>query len=400
MVDSPQGSVDATRPTGPRVLSRAPGIMLAMILALATALIVVPQNAQAAPAASNHSRPEHRTYVVRKSDNLSTIALRFGVSQDAIMRANNIRIPNVIYVGQVLIIPGAHTPDSGKSPVQPPDHQPSRPSTYVVRSGDTLGDIAKRFNTTVQALMQANNIRNPNRIEVGQVLTIPGQGGKDPAPPAKPPAKPPAVQPGKEPVRPAPAHPPRPEPKKPEPKQPELKQPEPKRPESKPPQSKQPQHPPAHHPPVQHPRPQPPIHKAEPPAKPAGHWVGHYYAGKYFDELVEVRHDPEIRFNWQTGSPGEGMPEDRFSIRWERTEHFQAGWYRFYAVADDGVRVFVDDTLIIDAWHIQPVTEYTADVYLAGGLHQLNVDYFEEAGHAEIHVYYEPLRGDPPVIKR
>jgi lysozyme len=46
--------------------------------------------------------------------------------------------------------------------------------TYTVQSGDTLSRIASEYNTTVDALMEANNIENPNLIEVGQTLTIPG----------------------------------------------------------------------------------------------------------------------------------------------------------------------------------------------------------------------------------
>ncbi len=45
---------------------------------------------------------------------------------------------------------------------------------YVVVSGDTLSDIARRFDTTVEAIVEANNIANPDVIEVGQELVIPG----------------------------------------------------------------------------------------------------------------------------------------------------------------------------------------------------------------------------------
>lgn len=364
---------------------------IALVLAGAVVMVYLPQAASAAPAGAHHNEPTHRTYVVRHGDTLSAIALRFGITQDALMRANNIRNPNVVYVGQVLIIPGGHTPIP-----QPGGGHGDGGATYIVKRGDTLGDIAKRFNTTVQAIMRINRISNPNRIEVGQVLLIPGQGGKEPVhPPVHPPVQPPVVKPPSKPQQ--PVHPPVVHP-------PVVHPPVVRPPVWEP--GKEPVQPPAARPPVHRPqqppvhKPVPPVHKPEPPAQPTGHWIGSYYSGKYFDHLVEVRHDPEIRFNWYSGSPGPGIPEDRFSVRWERKEHFREGWYRFYALVDDGVRVYVDGVLIIDGWHIQPLTEYTADVYIAGGVRQLNVDYFEETDQAQIHVYYEPLGGPPPVIKR
>ncbi|MGC9469869.1 MAG: LysM peptidoglycan-binding domain-containing protein [Anaerolineae bacterium] len=57
------------------------------------------------------------------------------------------------------------------------------PTTYVVKPGDNLFRISLRFNTTVQAVAQANNITNPSMIYVGQTLTIPAGGGGDTTPP-------------------------------------------------------------------------------------------------------------------------------------------------------------------------------------------------------------------------
>lgn len=65
--------------------------------------------------------------------------------------------------------------------------------TYIVKSGDTLGKIAARFNTTLDAIARANKISDPNRISVGQRLTIPEVGVPTPPKPPPPPPSPPAA---------------------------------------------------------------------------------------------------------------------------------------------------------------------------------------------------------------
>jgi LysM repeat protein len=131
------------------------------------------------------------TYVVQPGDTLWRISRQFGTTVDAIVRANNIPNPNLIYVGQVLEIPVGPTtvpPTAGPTPTPGPTTAPTQPpptQTYVVQPGDNLTRIAARFGTTVQALVQANNIVNPNLIYVGQVLIIPGVGPQ-PTPPIQP----------------------------------------------------------------------------------------------------------------------------------------------------------------------------------------------------------------------
>jgi LysM repeat protein len=103
-------------------------------------------------------------HVVQPGENLFRIAMRYGTTVEAIARANNIVNPWFIYVGQKLIIP------VGDGPLPPPG-SPGR--THVVQPGETLYSIALRYNTTVRALVVANNLSNPNLIYVGQVLNVP-----------------------------------------------------------------------------------------------------------------------------------------------------------------------------------------------------------------------------------
>ena len=128
-------------------------------------------------------------HVVQRGENLFRIALRYGTSVRALAAANGIANSHRVYVGQRLVIPGR-----GNTPAPPPQPAPSG-QTYVVRRGDTLSSIALRCGVSVWALAQANGIRNPSLIYVGQVLRVPSGGS--PAPPAPSPAPSPAPTSGR-----------------------------------------------------------------------------------------------------------------------------------------------------------------------------------------------------------
>ncbi len=104
-----------------------------------------------------------------------------------------------------------------------------------------------------------------------------------------------------------------------------------------------------------------------------------------------MRQDPAIAFNWGTGGPGGGVPGYYFSTRWTRTEYFQGGNYRFFATTDDGVRVWVDGNLIIDAWRVGPELSVCGDIYLQPGQHNIRVEYFQQEGVALVYVKYARL---------
>jgi N-acetylmuramoyl-L-alanine amidase len=121
-----------------------------------------------------------QTYRVEPGDALSTIAASHGVRLDALVAANGITDPNRIRVGQQLVIPPR--PGSPARVATPAATTPAATATtYQVRAGDTLGVIASRHRVTVGALASANNLSNPNRIRVGQLLQIPGASGGAPA---------------------------------------------------------------------------------------------------------------------------------------------------------------------------------------------------------------------------
>ncbi len=137
-------------------LGRRCGAILAIMMVLS--LLLVP----AASAAGG-------VHVVRRGENLTSIARYYGVDVYALARANNIYNLNRIYPGQRLVIPGGSTTP------------PSTPTYYTVRRGDTLSAIAARYGTTIWQLMQWNNLSNANFIYSGQVLRVSG-GGTQPPP--------------------------------------------------------------------------------------------------------------------------------------------------------------------------------------------------------------------------
>ena len=105
-------------------------------------------------------------YVVRRGDTLFSIARRFGTTIGAIAQANGLSNPRYIRAGQRLIIPGAY-------PACAPPSAVAGTTVYIVRRGDTLYSIARRYGTTVAAIARANGIANPHRIWAGQRLVIP-----------------------------------------------------------------------------------------------------------------------------------------------------------------------------------------------------------------------------------
>lgn len=370
---------------------------LALLTALILAATFLPLAAAAAPAQSMGGEEWARVYTVRPMDTLAAIAMRFDVSQEALMRVNGLRNPNVIYVGQQLVIPeqdGMGWDGNGG---------PECADYHRVRRGDTLSEIALYYGLDAYELARANGMYDLNEIYVGQTLCIPGSKGMGgpmkemPMQPERPMYDGPKQEPMPMPKQEMPKRPDRPmgEPEREMPREPER--PMYDGPKNEGPMTEGPMRPDDRGPDDMRDGPMRPDERGPEPMGPHKggsdeYWKGSYFSDKYFSEFVEERKDLEVRFNWFTGGPFNNMPQDRFSVRWEKVEYFKTGNYRFFAVADDGVRVYVDDQLIIDGWKIQPATEYKGDIFLHEGHHKLVVEYYEEAEDAQIHVYWEPLR--------
>jgi LysM repeat protein len=235
-------------------------------------------------------------HIVRPGETLYRIARYYGVDMWVLARTNHIVNPNLIYVGQRLIIPTGGTAGF----------------IHVVQPGETLTRIALRYGVSMWAIARANGIYNLNHIWVGQRLLIPT---------ASPPPTPPPTD---------------------------------------------------------------------------GTWYGQYYNNLTLtDPPCATRNDSGINFNWGWGAPMAGVDIDYFSVRWTRTFSFLGGTYRFYARVDDGVRVWVDGTLIIDQWHDGALRTFSADVTLGAGDHDIRVEYYDRTQVARIHFWWEPLVKPP-----
>lgn len=271
---------------------RSLALLVVLLLALSCVLPVA-----AAPDRGNI------IHVVKPGETLYSIARLYGVAPAAIARANGITNPNLIYVGQRLVIPVSQPTGGGR--------------VHIVRAGETLFRIAARYGVDVWAIARLNGITNLNRIYVGQRLIIPGAA----------------------------------------------------------------------------PTPQP----TEQPATWPGPWTGEYFDNASLQGAPYVtRSDPSINFNWSTGPAAGGMPVNYFSVRWNGTFGFEEGTYRFFAKVDDGVRVFVDDVLVIDGWREGALRTYQADRALSAGNHRIRVEYFEATGAAEVYVWYRKIAGPTP----
>ena len=338
---------------------------LLSILVLASLLMVIlPVAALAAPAQSADTAPlDHGDwYTVQPGDTLSQIAVRYGTTVSALMAANGLANANHIYTGQKLKIPSG----GGGNCV----------AYHTVTYGQTLSGIAVWYGISAHSLAHANDITNYNHIYTGQSLCVPGWSAPPPPPPpssggvwhwvtygdtlsniavrygttiwaiqsANNLSSVNRILVGTKLWIPSGYAPPPP---------------------------------PVSVPPV------PPVN----PTLTGGPWTALYYNNKDLSgSPVDTRLDPKINFDWGAGSPSAAVNSDGFSALWTSINSFEAATYQFTSTADDGVRVYVDGTLVIDDWNVHPATEKSGEIALSAGNHTVQVRYFEDVGVASVYV--------------
>jgi LysM repeat protein len=128
-----------------------------------TATIVVHQGT---PTATAPLPPIH--YIAQYDDTLAKIAARFNVTVTALLLVNNMKSPDELHYGQVLIIPTVYHPGANPSSL-------AYPIFYVVQEGDSISSIAQFFGSTADTLIQFNHITNPALIQPGDSLVIPSR---------------------------------------------------------------------------------------------------------------------------------------------------------------------------------------------------------------------------------
>ncbi len=128
------------------------------------------------------------------------------------------------------------------------------------------------------------------------------------------------------------------------------------------------------------------------PAAPPGQQglKGDYFNNQDLTALVLTRVDLVVNFNWGTGSPHAAIGPDTFSVRWAgevKADHSQI--YTFSTVSNDGVRLWVGGTLVINNWTDHPPTENVGTISLqAGQWYALTLEYYEGAGTSVISLSY------------
>ncbi len=134
-----------------------------------------------------------------------------------------------------------------------------------------------------------------------------------------------------------------------------------------------------------------PVPEATATPSPDEGWFGQFYNNERLEgSPIATDQYPWIGFEWGTGSPMHGVWSDHFSARWTTQLHLKTDHYRFCAMSDDGVRIWVGETLVLDEWHPNNGVARCGDYWAETGAYDVKVEYYEDGGNALIYVWWEP----------
>jgi len=145
----------------------------------------IPKGSKDIFAVKQKELPEQKGYFlhkIKRGETVSIIAEKYGVSPFSIVEVNDLSKRYKIYAGDYLKIPSyaEKSKAEAKDSATPQENVPNvlasdqgSDTLYIVKKGDTLWDIAKKFKTTPQQIAQANGLKSKRYLETGQKLRIP-----------------------------------------------------------------------------------------------------------------------------------------------------------------------------------------------------------------------------------
>jgi outer membrane protein OmpA-like peptidoglycan-associated protein len=119
--------------------------------------------------------------------------------------------------------------------------------------------------------------------------------------------------------------------------------------------------------------------------------IGEYYSGTNFEQKVMTRIDPKIDFHWRYEAPSKDMPLSYYSIRWTgKILAPETGKYLFSAKMDDGIRLWVNDVPMINAWDLHDMGDFSNSIILEKGkTYTIKVEYFNAMREGEIRLLWQ-----------
>ena len=119
-------------------------------------------------------------------------------------------------------------------------------------------------------------------------------------------------------------------------------------------------------------------------------FLGTYFPQPDFAGQAVRRVDPSLDFTWTDTPPVPNFPRENFSVRWTaQLRPADTDLYTFHATVDDGVRLWLNERLLIDEWREQSLATATSPVSLrAGETYNLTVEYFQSIGTARMKLFW------------